>query len=199
VVETGLTLALQELTQAGRGTVARREELRAELIRIEAELVRYAEAIADAGPLETIVAAIKVREHRRDSIRAEMKALVPQKSREFDAGGIRATLREYLNDWTTVARAGVAESRRLLREVLVDRIVFRPVPRPPELPPVKGPGRRARLVYEFTGEASLSKLFADLIYVSPVVAPTGFEPVNEPGHVFANTLRRLQTSQRAIG
>jgi hypothetical protein len=75
LVETGLTLALQELTQAGRGTAARREELRAELIRIEAELVRYAEAIADAGPLETIVAAIKVREHRRDSIRAELKAL----------------------------------------------------------------------------------------------------------------------------
>ena len=57
--------------------------------------------------------------------------------------------------------------------VLVDRIVFRPVPRPPDLPPVKGHGRRARLVYEFTGEASLSKLFADLIYVSPMVAPTG--------------------------
>jgi hypothetical protein len=62
-----------------------------------------------------------------------------------------------------MARAGVAESRRLLREVLVDRIVFRPVPRPPELPPAKGPARRARLVYEFTGEASLSKLFRDLI------------------------------------
>jgi hypothetical protein len=72
-----------------------------------------------------------------------------------------------------MARAGVAESRRLLREVLVDRIVFRPVPRPPELPPVKGPGRRARLVYEFTGEASLSKLFRDLIYVSPMVGPDG--------------------------
>ncbi len=106
-----------------------------------------------------------------------MKTLVPQKSRELDAGGIRATLSEYLNDWTTMARAGAAEARRLLREVLVDRIVFRPVPRPPDLPSVKGPGRRARLVYEFTGEASLSKLFADLIYVSPVVAPTGFEPV----------------------
>ena len=97
------------------------------------------------------------------------------------SGRIRATLGEYLNDWTTMARAGVAEARRLLREVLVDRIVFRPVPRPPDLPPVKGPGRRARLVYEFTGEASLSKVFADLIYVSPMVAPTGFEPVFETG------------------
>ncbi len=87
MVETGLALALQELT--GRsGHCACRDELRAELIRIEAELVRYAEAIADAGPLETIVQAIKFREDRRDSIRAEMKALVPQKSRELDASGI---------------------------------------------------------------------------------------------------------------
>jgi hypothetical protein len=131
------------------------------------------QAIADVGPLETILQAIRVREHRRDAIRAELKALAPQKPRDVDVGGIRATLGEYLSDWTAMARAGVAESRRLLREVLVDRIVFRPVPRPPELPPVKGPGRRARLVYEFTGEASLSKLFRDLIYVSPMVAPTG--------------------------
>jgi hypothetical protein len=162
-VETGLALALQELTQSGTGAAARRDELKAKLTRIEAELARYGEAIADMGPLETILQAIRVREHRRDAIRAELKALAPQKPRDVDVGGIRATLGEYLSDWTAMARAGVAESRRLLREVLVDRIVFRPVPRPPELPPVKGPGRRARLVYEFTGEASLSKLFRDLI------------------------------------
>ena len=180
VVETGLALALQELTQSGTGAAARRDELKAEFTRIEAELARYGEAIADVGPLETILQAIRVREHRRDAIREELKALAPQKPRDVDVGGIRATLGEYLSDWTAMARAGAAEARRLLREVLVDRIVFRPVPRPPDLPPVKGPGRRARLVYEFTGEASLSKLFTDLIYVSPVVAPTGFEPVFQP-------------------
>jgi len=180
VVEAALALALQQLTQSDMGTAARRDELKAELIRIEAELARYAEAIADAGPLDTILRAIKVREQRRDTIRAELKMLAPQKPREVDVGRIRATLSEYLNDWTAMARAGAVEARRLLREVLVDRIVFRPVPRPPDMPPVKGPGRRARLVYEFVGEASLSKLFADLIYVSSVVAPTGFEPVFQP-------------------
>jgi hypothetical protein len=151
-------------TSSDIGTVARRDELKAELVRIEAELARYAEAIADAGPLDTILQAIKIREHRRDALRAELKALIPLKPREVDGGGIRATLSQYLKDWTAMARAGVVETRRLLREVLVDRIVSRPVPRPPDLPPVKGPGRRPRLVYEFAGEASLSKLFADLIY-----------------------------------
>ena len=116
-----------------------------------------------------------------------MKALVPQKSRELDASGIRPTLGEYLNDWTTIERAGVAEARRLLREV------FRPVPRPPELPPVKRPGRRARLAHEFTGAASLSKLFADLIYVSPMVAQRDSNPCFMSATRFRNGRKRLGT------
>ena len=41
-------------------------------------------------------------------------------------------------------------------------------------------GRRAKQVYELVGEASLSKVFARLISVSSLVAPTGFEPVFQP-------------------
>jgi hypothetical protein len=70
------------------------------------------------------------------------------KREEPDIPRIRATLSDYLRDWTAMARAGVGEARRLLREVLVDRAVFRPVPRLPHLPP----GRRAKLVYKFSGE-----------------------------------------------
>ena len=130
--------------------------------------------------MDTVLQAIRAREQRRDVIRTELKALVSQRPSHIDATRIRMTLRGYLEDWTAMARQGVAEARRLLRAVLVDRLVFRPVPRPLNLPPVKGPGRRARLVYEFVGEASLSNVFKDLIYVSSVVAPTGFEPVFQP-------------------
>ena len=62
-----------------------------------------------------------------------------------------------------MARESGAAARRLLRDVLVGRIAFRPGPRPPEMPPLKGPGSKARLVYEFVGEASVSKVFANLI------------------------------------
>jgi hypothetical protein len=134
-------------------------------------------AIAGAGPLDTILEAIRVREVRRHLIRQELTACASVKSRAVDAEKIRTTLKGYLGDWTTMARRSVAEARRLLREVLVDRMVFRPVPRPPDMPPQKGPGRKAALVYELAGEATLSNLFANLISVSSVVAPTGFEPV----------------------
>jgi len=49
-----------------------------------------------------------------------------------------------------------------VRTVLVNRLVFTPVPRPAQLSPPKGPGRKPRFVYELRGEGSLSKLFAGL-------------------------------------
>jgi len=60
-----------------------------------------------------------------------------------------------------------------VRTVLVNRLVFTPVPRPAQLSPPKGPGRKPRFVYELRGEGSLSKLFAGLVSASSVVAPTG--------------------------
>ena len=181
VVREALDLALRELEQPDMVVASRLDTLKGELARLDAELARYAEAIADAGPLETILQAVTVREQRRDAIRADLKTLATQRRVEpRDASRIRATLLEYLEDWRAMVRQGVAEARGLLRAVLVNRLVFTPVTRPPELPLRKGPGRKPRFVYQFRGEASLSRLFAGLISASSVVAPTGFEPVFQP-------------------
>ena len=48
---------------------------------------------------------------------------------------------------------------------------------------------REQFVFEFVGKASLSNLFSDLISVSLVVAPRGFEPVFQSGHAFARGAR----------
>jgi len=63
VMAEALDLALRDLEQpvADPGRI---DTLRAELTRLEGELSRYAEAIADAGPLATILEAVKVREQR---------------------------------------------------------------------------------------------------------------------------------------
>ena len=53
----------------------RRDELRADLQRLEGELARHAEAIADHGPLESVMKAIAVREQRRDALRTELRAM----------------------------------------------------------------------------------------------------------------------------
>ena len=56
--------------------------LKNEISRLEAELARYAEAIANVGPLATILQAVKVREQRRDAIRTELKTLATPRSAE---------------------------------------------------------------------------------------------------------------------
>src|SRR3989441_5431363 len=183
VVGGALDLALRDLEQPDTTGAVRTDTLKNELARLEAELSRYAEAIADAGPLATILQAVKVREQRRDAIRTELKTLAtPRQAGTRATSDIRAELVEYLENWRDMARQGVAEARRLLRAVLVGRFVFTPVTPPPGLPPRKGPGRKPRLIYELKGEASLSGLIAGLICASSVVAPTGFEPVFSVRH-----------------
>jgi len=66
--------------------------------------------------------------------------------------------------WRDMARHGLAEARCLLRGVLVGRLIFTPVPRPPDLPPRRGPGRKPKLIYELKDEASLSGLIPGLIF-----------------------------------
>jgi DNA invertase Pin-like site-specific DNA recombinase len=178
VVREALDLALRDMEQPDLAVAAHLETLKNELGRLDAELVRYAEAIAASGPLDVILQAIKVREQRRGVIRTKLKTLGAQ--RPFEAQNtsqIRTVLSGYLEDWRAMARQGIGEARGLLRAVLVNRLVFTPVPRPTDLPPRKGPGRKAQLIYELRGEGSLSKLFAGSISASSVVAPTGFEPV----------------------
>src|SRR5207249_7130608 len=123
-----LDLALRDLEQPATEVAARLDTLKNELARLEAELTRYAEAIADAGPLGTILQAVKVREQRRDSIRSELKTLATHRRVEpRDTSDIRATLVNYLETWRVMARQGLAEARGLLRAVLVGRFVFTPV------------------------------------------------------------------------
>jgi hypothetical protein len=56
--------------RARQGAAARRPELEAELRRVEAELRRYAEAIAASGPLPAILEALRTRERRREDLRS---------------------------------------------------------------------------------------------------------------------------------
>jgi hypothetical protein len=124
VVEAAFVLSLDDLTRWDVNAAAHRDELRDKLGRLEAELARYASAIADAGPLDMIVAAIKVREQRCEAIRRGLHALPSLKLGVKDASEIRSALKQYLGDWTAMARAGVAEARPLLRNVLVHRLLL---------------------------------------------------------------------------
>ncbi len=58
-LEAALALSLEQLTYADTASAARRGALRTELERLDDELARYADAIGNAGPPDTILQAIK--------------------------------------------------------------------------------------------------------------------------------------------
>ncbi len=74
VAGEALDLSLRELDQPDTSPAARLDSLKTELASLEAELARYAEAIAEAGPLDTILEAMRVREHRRGDPRGDEDA-----------------------------------------------------------------------------------------------------------------------------
>src|SRR5205823_12822379 len=69
VVREALDLALRDLEQPATEVAARLDTLKNELARLEAELTRYAQAIAGAGPLRPILQPVKAPDQRRGRLR----------------------------------------------------------------------------------------------------------------------------------
>jgi site-specific DNA recombinase len=139
----------------------RREALTSELTRLDAELRRYAEAIALGEPLPSILEAMRGREQRRHAIRAELDELGRKASRAplTDVAVYREALRRLVG-WTGLLARHPSEARGVLQDLLCGRIVVKPV--------VVG-GERW---FDFRGEATLGGLFHGLIGgVNGVVAP----------------------------
>jgi hypothetical protein len=63
-----------------------------------------------------------------------------------------------LSDWRGLLSRQIAQSRQILKRLLVGRIVFR---------------QRPDGVYEFSGQASLGRLLAGILCTKAGVAPTG--------------------------
>jgi DNA invertase Pin-like site-specific DNA recombinase len=91
----------------------------------------------------------------------------------LDPQVVEAAIEAAVHELRAIARTQISEARRLLRQVLVGRLAFTPVERPPDMPQRKGPGRRARLICEVSGVVSLDGVFADAIRGGTEVAPTG--------------------------
>ena len=165
VVETALAEALDTLRPSGSELAERRRALEAELADLEQEVASYARAIAEVGPLASLLAEIRQRETRREYLAAQLRTVVSGVNlAALDPASIRQNLRERLTDWQGLLGRETVEARQILREVLVGRLIF--------TPRVDGSGR----YYEFTGQATLSGLLAGVVSPDMLVTPAGFEP-----------------------
>ena len=184
VIEKSIELAITRL-EGGRDRMgSQRDRLKAELDEVESRLARLVEALVNGGPMETIVAQIKVEEERKRGLTAEYEALDETAAPELlDYATIVRELRARTADVQAVLKRQTSQARQMLRKLLDGKIAVEPI---------TVDGQRG---FRLSGRLNVGRLLrADVLRVveaalpaaednSPtVVAPTGFEPVFEPRH-----------------
>jgi hypothetical protein len=88
-----------ELRQEARAHRPSAEQLQAERRRLDAELRRYAEAIAVSGPLASLLEAISTRERRRVELDEQMQRASRRPAPERGPDELRAALLARLDEW----------------------------------------------------------------------------------------------------
>lgn len=137
------------------------ERLRAEREHVEEELSRLVSALATGGSLPTIMAAIREREARRETINARLDGLTHVAAiPKVDRATLRANLQRRCDEWRTPLTRHVAQARQLLRKVLTERLTVTP----------DADGDRYSGI---SGEGNLTKILAGIIFPKGMASPTG--------------------------
>jgi hypothetical protein len=122
VVAKALEYAIQEIRESQQDPADRKEQLLKELRATETELARFTAAIANGGSLPTIVSAMQERESRKATLQTQLAMLDGTQADRFDPKQAEQEIRQYLDDWTGLARRHPAQTRQILRKLLVKRI-----------------------------------------------------------------------------
>jgi hypothetical protein len=86
------------------------------------------EALVNGGPMETIVAQIKVEEERKRELNAEYEAMAAASdSQAFDCASIVRQLRQRTADVRAVLGRQTTQARQMLRKLLDGKISVEPI------------------------------------------------------------------------
>jgi hypothetical protein len=148
VVARTIEKAIVELERGDGGASARTVALRRELGTVEAQLGRLTQAIVLGGPIERLVAELQQLEARKAALVSELGSAARLGDRLTLAradleGPVEAAVRDYRG----VLSRQTAEARAILRELLVDRVLYAPAP-----------SRDGRRWYQFTAQRSLGRI-----------------------------------------
>jgi site-specific DNA recombinase len=154
VVETAMRRATTRLTRAApaQGT------LRRELASVERELGNLTTAVATGGDVRTLVAAMRDREARRQTILADLNII--EHGTTPDPKAVLADLRSRLADYRALLHDEAPKARGLLKRLIVDRL---------RMEPSRGG------FYRFTGTGTLLPILSGIMPVVPqsMASPTG--------------------------
>jgi DNA invertase Pin-like site-specific DNA recombinase len=111
-------------------TPDRRRELERQLRQVEQELERLATALAQGGPLPSLLAKLQEREAARAALDRQRAVLAtsPSTTRRWDPRILQWELRARVADWQGLLEGNLHEARELLRRLLPQRLRFTPRP-----------------------------------------------------------------------
>jgi len=134
-----------------------RTRLTRELREVEQELRRYAEAIATAGPLPSLLEALQIRERRRAALSGELGQLdaLKRTTTALDDVALTAELGALCDDWRTLLIEDVAGAQPILRKLLPERLMV----------------ERAPTGFRLTGMAAFGPLMAGIVMRAMMVPP----------------------------
>jgi site-specific DNA recombinase len=152
ILETSLYKAVATL-QAPTDFEDQSGAVREELVRIDAEVTRLAQAVAAGGEIPALIAAMQERERRRSYLRTELATVQRQASVPHGAADLEpalAVMREALTDWQGMLRQETGPARRAMQALLKGRLVFTPQEHDSER------------FYTFEGEGSISPIISGI-------------------------------------
>lgn len=130
-IKCARSLALDELRphDRARERAQRQTEIKKALRDVERKLENLADAVANDGAVPAVLAALTRKDAERQALRRELAALDQSESETlaFEPAVLRKQLHALLGEWQKLAAGNVAEARRLLEDVLDDRIVWEPI------------------------------------------------------------------------
>jgi hypothetical protein len=106
----------------------RRAELAAELYRLDQRLAKLTEAVAEGGPVKTLVEAIKQAEGERREVQAKIEQLEATQAlvTEWNTAGQQGKVEALLEGWQAALSGSPLVARQILRKLLVSPITVWP-------------------------------------------------------------------------
>jgi site-specific DNA recombinase len=167
VIARTIEKVVAELQQPEGGPAARVKFLQKEQAGLQAQVERLAQAIALGGPLEALVAEMKRLEACRTAVAAELEAVGRTMRAKIRTRDVVALVEAAVADYRGLLSRQTTEARGLLRELLVDRVVYTP---------------GSDGTCEFTAQCSLGKILRGAVDPSGG-DPGGIRSLMEPGGV----------------
>jgi len=162
VIAEAMARAVDQLQATDGSGEAEREQVAAELEKVERELRNLATAIAAGGGLPPLLKEMKARQESQKNLSARLAGLVKMNvAPALGESAVQEEVARRLEEWRGVLRRQVPQARQILRKLIDGRLRFTP-----KLLDDSG-------IYEFEGTAVLGNLLAGIAFPQGLVSPAG--------------------------